>query len=29
MSRQSHQPADLLRSADFGFAQVVSTEGKK
>lgn len=29
MSRQSLQPADLFPSADFGFAQVVSAEGKK
>ena len=29
MSRQSFQPADLFPSADYGFAQVVSAEGKK
>jgi len=29
MSRQSLQPADLFPSADFGFSQVVSAEGKK
>ena len=29
MSRQSLQPAALFPSADFGFAQVVSAEGKK
>ena len=29
MSRQSLQPADLFPSADYGFAQVVSAEGKK
>ena len=29
MSRQSLQPADLFPSADYGFAQVVSAEGKR
>jgi enamine deaminase RidA (YjgF/YER057c/UK114 family) len=29
MPRQSLQPADLFPSADYGFAQVVSAEGKK
>ena len=29
MSRQSFQPDALFPSADFGFAQVVSAEGKK
>ena len=29
MSRQSFQPDELFPSADFGFAQVVSAEGKK
>lgn len=29
MSRQSLQPASLFPSADYGFAQVVSVEGKK
>lgn len=29
MSRQSLQPATLFPSADYGFAQVVSAEGKK
>ncbi|MFT5134923.1 MAG: enamine deaminase RidA (YjgF/YER057c/UK114 family) [Gammaproteobacteria bacterium] len=29
MSNQSLQPDALFRSADFGFAQVVSAEGKK
>jgi enamine deaminase RidA (YjgF/YER057c/UK114 family) len=29
MSRHSFQPADLFPSADYGFAQVVSAEGKK
>ena len=29
MSRQSFQPADLFPSTDYGFAQVVSAEGKK
>ena len=29
MSRQSLQPADLFSSTDFGYAQVVSAEGRK
>jgi len=29
MSRQSLQPADLFPSTDYGYAQVVSAEGKK
>jgi enamine deaminase RidA (YjgF/YER057c/UK114 family) len=29
MSKQSFQPADLFPSADYGFAQIVSAEGKK
>ena len=29
MSRQSLQPTDLFSSTDFGYAQVVATEGKK
>jgi enamine deaminase RidA (YjgF/YER057c/UK114 family) len=29
MSRQSLQPTDLFPSANYGFAQVVSAEGKK
>ena len=29
MPRQSLQPDDLFPSSDFGFAQVVTTEGKK
>ncbi|MFT4822956.1 MAG: enamine deaminase RidA (YjgF/YER057c/UK114 family) [Halioglobus sp.] len=29
MTKQSLQPADLFSSADFGFAQAVSVEGKR
>ncbi len=29
MSKQSLQPADLFPSSDYGFAQVVTAEGKK